>query len=126
MIAFSLAGAAFRSIAMGVTGVPRVLAGYVETFDLSPTMLLVVLTLLYIVLGCFLDGVSMMVLTAAVVLPMVKDAGIALVWFGIFVVIVVEMAQLTPPVGFNLFVLTGIPGRDILGVTRESRPFFFL
>ena len=89
-------------------------------------MLLVVLTLLYIVLGCFLDGVSMMVLTAAVVLPMVKDAGIDLVWFGIFTVIVVEMAQITPPVGFNLFVLQGMTGRNILEVTRASLPFFFL
>src|SRR3546814_17096611 len=89
-------------------------------------MLLVVLTLLYIVLGCFLDGVSMLVLTAAVVLPMVQDAGIDLVWFGIFVVIVVEMAQIPPPVGFNLFVLQGMTGRDILRVTRASMPFFFL
>ena len=126
MIAFILAGAAFLSIAMGFTGVPRVLAGYVEAMNLSPTMLLVVLTILYIFLGCFLDGVSMMVLTAAVVLPMVKDAGIDLVWFGIFTVIVVEMAQITPPVGFNLFVLQGMTGRDILQVTKASIPFFFL
>ena len=126
MIAFILGGAAFLSIAMGFTGVPRVLAGYVDSFDLSPTMLLVVLTVLYIFLGCFLDGVSMMVLTAAVVLPMVKDAGIDLVWFGIFTVIVVEMAQITPPVGFNLFVLQGMTGRDILQVTRAAMPFFFL
>jgi tripartite ATP-independent transporter DctM subunit len=126
MIAFILAGAAFLSIAMGFTGVPRVLAGYVDALDLSPTMLLVVLTILYIFLGCFLDGVSMMVLTAAVVLPMVKDAGIDLVWFGIFTVIVVEMAQITPPVGFNLFVLQGMTGRDILQVTKASIPFFFL
>ena len=89
-------------------------------------MLLVVLTILYIFLGCFLDGVSMMVLTAAVVLPMVQAAGIDLVWFGIFTVIVVEMAQITPPVGFNLFVLQGMTGRDILQVTRAAMPFFFL
>ncbi|MEQ8397462.1 TRAP transporter large permease subunit [Thalassobaculum sp.] len=126
MIAFILGGAAFLSIAMGFTGVPRVLAGYVDSFDLSPTMLLVVLTILYIFLGCFLDGVSMMVLTAAVVLPMVQAAGIDLVWFGIFTVIVVEMAQITPPVGFNLFVLQGMTGRDILQVTRAAMPFFFL
>ena len=89
-------------------------------------MLLVVLTILYIFLGCFLDGVSMMVLTAAVVLPMVQAAGIDLVWFGIFTVIVVEMAQITPPVGFNLLVLQGMTGRDILQVTRAAMPFFFL
>ena len=88
--------------------------------------LLIVLTLLYIVLGCFLDGVSMMVLTASVVLPMVKGAGIDLLWFGIFTVIVVEMAQITPPVGFNLFVLQSLTGRDILRITAASAPFFFL
>jgi tripartite ATP-independent transporter DctM subunit len=126
MIAFILAGAALLSIAMGFTGVPRVLAGYVNAWDLSPFMLLVLLTCLYIFLGCFLDGVSMMVFTAAVVLPMVKDAGIDLIWFGIFTVIVVEMAQITPPVGFNLFVLQGMTGRDLLQVTRASMPFFFL
>ncbi|TVQ29422.1 MAG: TRAP transporter large permease subunit [Geminicoccaceae bacterium] len=126
MIAFILAGAAFLSIAMGFTGVPRVIAAYVNTWNLSPTELLVVLTLLFIVLGCFLDGISMMVLTAAVVLPMVRDAGIDLIWFGIFTVLVVEMAQITPPVGFNLFVLQALTGRDILQVTRASMPFFFL
>ena len=126
MIAFILAGAAFLSIAMGFTGVPRVLASYVDAWNLSPFMLLVLLTVLYIFLGCFLDGVSMMVLTAAVVLPMVKAAGIDLIWFGIFTVIVVEMAQITPPVGFNLFVLQAMTGRDLLQVTRAAMPFFFL
>lgn len=126
MIAFILAGAAFLSIAMSFTGVPGVLAGYVNEWGLSPNMLLVVLTLLYIFLGCFLDGVSMMVVTAAVVLPMVSNAGIDLIWFGVFTVIVVEMAQITPPVGFNLFVLQGMTGRDILQVTRAAMPFFFL
>ncbi|SFH97716.1 TRAP transporter large permease [Albimonas pacifica] len=126
MIALILAGAAFLSIAMGFTGVPRVIAAEVKAWNLSAWELLAVLTLLYIVLGCFLDGVSMMVLTASVVLPMVKDAGIDLLWFGIFTVIVVEMAQITPPVGFNLFVLQGLTGRDILKVTRASMPFFAL
>ncbi len=126
MIAFILVGAAFLSIAMGFTGVPRVIAGYVDAWNLNQYELLIVLTLLYIVLGCFLDGVSMMVLTASVVLPMVKGAGIDLLWFGIFTVIVVEMAQITPPVGFNLFVLQSLTGRDILRITVASMPFFFL
>lgn len=126
MIAFILAGAAFLSVAMAFTGVPAVLAGYVEQWGLGATELLVVLTVLYIFLGCFLDGVSMMVVTASVVLPMVESAGINLIWFGIFTVIVVEMAQITPPVGFNLFVLQGMTGRDILQITRAALPFFFL
>jgi len=126
MITFILVGAAFLSTAMGFTGAPKILAGYVETLDLTPNMLLVILAILYIFLGCFLDGVSMMVLTSAVVLPMVDNAGIDLLWFGVFTVIVVEMAQITPPVGFNLFVLQGMTGRNIMAITRASMPFFFL
>jgi C4-dicarboxylate transporter DctM subunit len=98
----------------------------VSDFELSRLSLLAILTLLYIFLGCFLEGTSMMVLTASVVLPMVQIAGIDLIWFGIFTVVVVEMAQITPPVGFNLFVLQGMTGRDILKVTKAALPFFFL
>ena len=126
MIAFILAGAAFLSTAMSFTGVPRAIAAHVDAWHLSPVMLLVVLTGVYVFLGCFLDGVSMMVITASVVLPMVQSAGINLLWFGIFTVIVVEMAQITPPVGFNLFVLQSMTGRDILQVSRASFPFFLL
>ncbi len=124
MIAFILVAAAFLSIAMGFTGLPRALAGWVNGLGLSVPALLCVLTIFFIILGCFLDGVSMMVLTASVVLPMVQNAGIDLIWFGIYIVIVVEMAQITPPVGFNLFVLQGMTGRDIVQVTKASIPFF--
>jgi len=113
-------------MAMGFTGIPRQLAGWVDSLQLSPYALLFVLGIFYIILGCFLDGVSMLVLTATVVLPMVKAAGIDLLWFGIFAVIVVEAAQITPPVGFNLFVLQGMSGRDILHITRAALPFFAL
>ena len=126
MIAFILAGAAFLSVAMGFTGIPRALAGWVNGLGLSAHALLAVLTVLFIVLGCFLDGISMLVLTSSVVLPMVAAAGIDPLWFGIYLVIVVEMAQITPPVGFNLFVLQGMTGRDIVQVTRASLPFFFV
>ncbi len=124
MIAFILVAAAFLSISMGFTGLPRALAGWVNGLGLSVPALLCVLTIFFIILGCFLDGVSMMVLTASVVLPMVQNAGIDLIWFGIYIVIVVEMAQITPPVGFNLFVLQGMTGRDIVQVTKASIPFF--
>lgn len=124
MIAFILVAAAFLSISMGFTGLPRALAGWVNGLGLSVPALLCVLTIFFVILGCFLDGVSMMVLTASVVLPMVQNAGIDLIWFGIYIVIVVEMAQITPPVGFNLFVLQGMTGRDIVQVTKASIPFF--
>mgnify|MGYP001189007993 CR=1 FL=1 len=126
MIAFILAGAAFLSIAMGYTGVPRLLAGWIGEQSFSPYALIGALTLLFIVLGCFLDGISVVVLTTAVVLPMVREAGIDLLWFGIYIVLVVEMSQITPPVGFNLFVLQGLTGRSIFYVARAAFPFFIL
>ena len=126
MIALILAGAAFLTLAMGYIGLPRHLAEYIGGLGLSPFMLIVALAVFYIVLGCFLDGISMVVLTMGVLLPTVQGAGIDLIWFGIFVVIVVEMAQITPPVGFNLFVLQGMTKKDIVYIARVTLPFFFL
>ena len=126
MIAFILAGASFLTAAMGFTGLPRELAAWIGTMGLSPFMLLAALTLLFILLGCFLDGISVVVLTTSIMLPMVEAAGIDLIWFGIYLVIVVEMSQITPPVGFNLFVLQGMTGRNILSIAWAAMPFFFL
>lgn len=126
MIAFILAGAAFLTIAMGFTGIPRALAEYISTLGLGPLGLIVVLTLFFILLGCFLDGISVVVLTTSVVLPMVEQAGIDLLWFGIYLVLVVEMSQITPPVGFNLFVLQGLTGKNILRIAAYALPFFLL
>jgi tripartite ATP-independent transporter DctM subunit len=126
MIAFIIAGAAFLTVAMGYTRIPATLAEWIQSLALSPYVLLFVLTLFFIVLGCFLDGISVVVLTTAIILPMVEAAGIDLMWFGIYVVLVVEMSQITPPVGFNLFVLQGLTGRNILYVARTALPFFLL
>ena len=126
MIAFILAGAAFLSVAMGFTGIPSALAAWIGSLNLSPAMLLVALTIFFVVLGCFLDGISVVVLTTSVILPMVEQAGIDRIWFGIYLVLVVEMSQITPPVGFNLFVIQGLTGRDILYVARCALPFFLL
>jgi C4-dicarboxylate transporter DctM subunit len=126
MIAFILAGAAFLTVAMGFTGIPKVLATWIGSMNLSPYALLGALTLFFIVMGCFLDGISVVVLTTSVIMPMVDQAGIDPLWFGIFVVIVVEMAQITPPVGFNLFVIQGLTGVDILKVALAALPFFLL
>ncbi len=126
MIGFILMGASFLTAAMGFTGIPRALAEFISHLGLQPWQLIAVLTALFIVLGCFIDGISMVVLTAAVILPTVKAAGIDLLWFGIFVVIVVEMAQITPPVGFNLYVLQGLTGKDMFYVARAALPFFLL
>ncbi len=126
MIALILAGAAFLTLSMGYIGLPRHLAEFVTSLGLSPFMLIIVLTVFYVVLGCFLDGISMVVLTMGVILPTVQAAGLDLVWFGIFIVIVVEMAQITPPVGFNLFVLQGMTGKEITYIARVTLPFFFL
>ena len=124
MILLILAGASFLKLAMGFTGLPRHLAETIAAMGLTPGMLILVLAILYIILGCFLDGISMIVLTAAIVLPMVEQAGIDKIWFGIFITIVVEMAQITPPVGFNLFVLQGMTGKSIFWIGKVSLPFF--
>ena len=111
---------------MGYIGLPRHLADWIGGLGLSPVALLTTLVLFYIVLGCFLDGISRVVLTMGVILPTVQKAGIDLLWFGIFIVLVVEMAQITPPVGFKLFVLQGMTRREIGWIARVTLPFFFL
>ena len=126
MIMFILAGASYLSLTMAFTGIPRALAEWVASFNLSPYALIAMLSLLYVVLGTALDGISMIVLTSAVVLPMIQKAGFDLVWFGIFIVLLVEIAEVTPPVGFNLFVLQNMTGRDSNTIARCSLPFFFM
>lgn len=126
MILFILAGAAFLTVAMGFIGLPRMLAEEIALMQLSPYMLLFFLTILFVILGCFLDGISVVVLTTSVVLPMVIQAGIDPLWFGIYIVLVVEMSQITPPVGFNLFVIQSLTGKNILYVAKVALPFFFL
>ncbi|HEY0823436.1 MAG TPA: TRAP transporter large permease subunit [Ramlibacter sp.] len=126
MIALILAGAAFLTLSMGYIGLPRNLAEFVRSLGLSPFMLMIALAVFYIILGSFLDGISMVVLTMGVILPTVQAAGFDLIWFGIFIVVVVEMAQITPPVGFNLFVLQGMTGKEITWIARVTLPFFLL
>ena len=126
MIAFILAGSTFLSLAMGFTGLPRNLAIWIEGMELSPYVLILVLMIFYIILGMFLDGISAVVLTMAIIEPMIRQAGFDMIWFGIFLVIVVEMAQITPPVGFNLFVLQGMANKDMGYIARSAFPLFLL
>jgi len=124
MIMFILAGAAFLTKTMAFTGIPRELAEWVNAMQLSPMALIAVLTVVYLILGTALDGISMIVLTSAVVLPMIQKAGFDLIWFGIFIVLLVEIAEVTPPVGFNLFVLQNMTGKDSNTIARAALPFF--
>ena len=126
MIAFILAGSTFLSLAMGFTGLPRNLAIWIQNMNLSPYVLIFVLMIFYIILGMFLDGISAVVLTMAIIEPMIRQAGFDMIWFGIFLVIVVEMAQITPPVGFNLFVLQGMANKDMGYIARSAFPLFLL
>ncbi|MCC5957505.1 MAG: TRAP transporter large permease subunit [Natronohydrobacter sp.] len=126
MIAFILAGASFLTVAMGYTGIPRLLAQWIGQQGYSQFALLAALLVFFIILGFFLDGISIVVLTTSVILPMVMAAGIDPIWFGIFLVLVVEMSQITPPVGFNLFVLQSITGRGIFQIARMALPFFLI
>ncbi|TAG74469.1 MAG: TRAP transporter large permease subunit [Burkholderiales bacterium] len=126
MIGLILAGAAFLTLAMGFIGLPRQVAELIGSLNLSPFGLILLLTVFFVLLGCFLDGISMVVLTMAVLLPTVEKAGFDLIWFGIFIVLVVEMAQITPPVGFNLFVIQGLTKHDIVRIARNAFPLFML
>ena len=126
MIALILAGAAFLSLSMGFTGLPRALAEFIGSLNLSKFQLLMALLVFYIVIGCFLDGISSVVLTMAVVEPMIRNAGIDVIWFGIFIVVVVEMAQITPPIGFNLFVLQGMTEHEMNFIARAAIPMFLI
>jgi len=126
MIALILAGAAFLTLSMGYIGLPRHLAEWIGGLGLSPFALIMALMVFFIILGCFLDGISMVVLTMGVLMQTVQKAGIDPIWFGIFIVFVVEMAQITPPVGFNLFVLQGMTGKQLPYIARVSMPMFFL
>jgi tripartite ATP-independent transporter DctM subunit len=126
MIALILSGAAFLSLSMGFTGLPRSLAEWIGSLDLSRFQLLMALLVFYIVIGCFLDGISSVVLTMAVVEPLIRQAGIDFIWFGIFIVVVVEMAQITPPIGFNLFVMQGMTGHEMNTIARAAFPMFLI
>ncbi len=122
MIALILMGASFLSLSMGFTGLPRALAAWIDGMNLSPIVLIAALTVFYVVLGMFLDGISSVVLTMAIVEPMIRQAGIDVIWFGIFIVVVVEMAQVTPPIGFNLFVLQGMTRHEISYISKTAIP----
>jgi tripartite ATP-independent transporter DctM subunit len=124
MIMFILAGAAFLTKTMAFTGIPRELAEVVHAMNLSPFGLIGVLVVVYLILGTALDGISMIVLTSAVVLPMIQKAGFDLVWFGIFIIMLIEIAEITPPVGFNLFVLQNMTGIDSNRIATVTLPFF--
>jgi C4-dicarboxylate transporter DctM subunit len=126
MIAFILAGASFMTIAMGYTGIPKAAAAFITSYQLSGYGLLAALTVLYVILGFALDGISMVVLTSSVVQPMIRQAGIDPVWFGIFIVLLVQVAELTPPVGFPMFIMQMMTGRSLLYVSRAAFPFFVL
>jgi len=126
MLGLILVGAHFLTLAMGFIGIPNALAEWIASLGLSPIQLIMCLTVFFIALGCFLDGISVIVLTTSVVLPMVTQAGIDAIWFGIFLVLVVEMSQITPPVGFNLFVIQSLTGKNIIYVAKAALPFFFM
>ncbi len=126
MIMFILAGAAFLTKAMALTGIPSALASGVEALNLGPLGIIAILTVVYLILGTALDGVSMIVLTTSIVVPMVQAAGFDLVWFGIFIVLLVEIAEITPPLGFNLFVMQTMTGKEQTEVAWASLPFFLM
>jgi len=126
MIMLIVMGAAYLSNVIGYLGITRALTRYVTMMELSPYMLIVILTVLYLILGCLVDGFSMIVMTAPIVLPLIEAAKFDTVWFGIYLVLMIELAQITPPVGFNLFVISGLNNDDLVTIARAAMPFFFI
>jgi tripartite ATP-independent transporter DctM subunit len=126
MLGLIIGAAFFLSVAMGYLGLPKAVAAQVAAMNLSPFMLIVMLLGLYIVLGCFLEGMSIIVMTLPITLPLVNAAGFSTIWYGVFLVIAVEMAQVTPPVGFNLYVIQGLTGESIGRIARDTLPFFLI
>ncbi|MCX8133310.1 MAG: TRAP transporter large permease subunit [Roseococcus sp.] len=124
MILFILAGAAFLTKAMALTGIPAALASAVAEAGLGPYAIIAILTVVYLILGTALDGVSMIVLTTSVVVPMVQQAGFDLIWFGIFIILLVEIAEISPPLGFNLFVMQTMTGKEQTEIALAALPFF--
>jgi len=126
MIMFIVMGAAYLSNVIGYLGITRALTKYVTDMGLSPYMLIVILTVLYLILGCLVDGFSMIVMTAPIVIPLIEAAKFDTVWFGIYLVLMIELAQITPPVGFNLFVISGLNNDDLMTVAKAAFPFFLI
>ena len=126
MIMLIVLGASYLSVVVGYLGITRQLTLFVAEMGLSPSMLIVILTALYIVLGCLVDGFSMIVMTTPIVLPLITAAGFDTVWFGIYLVLMIELAQVTPPVGFNLFVISSLNGDDVFTIARDTAPFFLI
>jgi tripartite ATP-independent transporter DctM subunit len=126
MVGLIIAGAAFVTVAIAFSGLPKLLAAWVTGLGLSPVSLIAVLTVIYVIMGCFMDGISIVVLTASVLMPTIRETGIDLVWFGVFLVLASEMSCVTPPVGLNLFVIQGLSDKPIGWTGRAALPFFFM
>jgi tripartite ATP-independent transporter DctM subunit len=126
MLGLIIAAASFLSTAMGYLGLPQQIANQINALNLTPLQLIALLLIIYIALGCFLEGMSLIVMTLPIVLPLITAAGYDKVWFGVFLIIVVEMAQITPPVGMNIFVIQGLTGEKLGTVVRAAFPFFVL
>ena len=126
MIMLIVMGAAYLSNVFGFLGITRALTQYVIEMNLSPYTLILILTVLYLILGCLIDGFSMIVMTAPLVLPLIEAARFDTVWFGIYLVVMIELAQITPPVGFNLFVISGLNNDDLVRIAKAALPFFWL
>ena len=126
MIALIVLGASILGNATAFLGIPGAVADFVASLGLSPFLLILALIVFYLILGCFLDGFSMIVMTLPIVLPIVKTAGFDPVWFGVFLVLVVEMAQITPPVGFNLFVIQGLTDDGLGYIAKVTLPYLLI
>lgn len=126
MIMLIVAGASYLSVTVGYLGIPGKLTEYIASLGLSSFQLIIILTIMYVILGCLLDGFSMIVMSLPLTLPLIVAAGFDPLWFGIYLILMIEVAQITPPVGFNLFVINGLVEEDILKIAVYALPSFLI
>ncbi|PHQ71425.1 MAG: C4-dicarboxylate ABC transporter permease [Sneathiella sp.] len=126
MVISLVVAAALLSSTMGYLHLPQKIATAIANLDLAPYALMAMLAAFYILLGLFLEGISITVMSLPITLPLVIQAGFDPMWFGVFLILMVELATITPPVGFNLFVLQGLTNMSISKIAKAAFPFFLL
>lgn len=127
-ISIIILGALILAQAISLIGLPYEVMSWIQSLSLGPIQVLIAVVIFYLVLGCFFDGISLMLMTIPIVFPVMTTAGFDPVWLGVVITILIEIGMLTPPVGMNLFVLTGITNNEVtlVDAARAAIPYWLL
>jgi len=126
MVLFIIVGASILASFFSRAGIPIAVAELIVSWGVSKWVVLILIYVIYIFLGCFIDALSILVMTAATVLPIIEGLGFNPIWFGVVYVVTAETGMITPPMGLNLFVIQGISKEDLGKVVIGSMPFFLI